>query len=133
MDSGLLRALLAGMAVYHLAIGMVALLSERWTAVVARRLYSAALEGTPQLRYAARMLGLYALGFGYLLSVAARDPQANRPIVQAAAFLLAARAVTRLVLAKPFAAAFGVSARRNFAHACGLLLMALALMGWLLG
>jgi hypothetical protein len=131
-ESELLRVLLAGIAAYHLAIGTVALLSERWTAVVVRRLYGAALDGSPQFRYAVRMLGIYALAFGFLLSIAARDPQAHRPIVLAAAFLLGARALTRMVLAKSIAAGFGVSARRNRAHACGLLLVAIALVCWLL-
>ena len=126
-----LRVLLAGLAAYHLAIGALAVLSYRGTAAAVRTLYAATVEGGAQLRYAIRMLGLYALGFGFLLSAAAWDPAAHRHVVLAAAFLLIARALIRLISARPFAASFGVSARRNRAHAGGLLLLAVLLIWWL--
>jgi hypothetical protein len=123
--------LLAGLAAYHLAIGALAVLSYRLTAVVVRTLYAATLEEGAQLRYAIRMLGLYALAFGFLLSAAAWEPAVHRHVVLAAAFLLIARGLMRLTLARPLAASFGVSARRNRAHACGLLLLAALLIWWL--
>src|SRR5687768_11701721 len=95
-----LQVLVAGLAAYHLAIGILAVLSYRWTAVAVRALYGAVLEEGTQLRYAIRMLGLYALAFGLLLSAAAWDPAAHRHVVLAAALLLAARALGRLTLAR---------------------------------
>jgi hypothetical protein len=126
-----LRVLLAGLAAYHLAIGALAVLSYRRTAAAVRALYAAELEGGAQLRYAIRMLGLYALAFGFLLSAAAWEPAAHRHVVLTAALLLIARALMRLALARSVAASFGVSARRNRVHACGLLLVAALLIWWL--
>ena len=126
-----MRVLLAGLAAYHLAIGALAVLSYRRTAAAVRTLYTAELEGGAQLRYAIRMLGLYALAFGFLLSAAAWEPAAHRHVVIAAALLLIARALMRLALAGSVAASFGVSARRNRVHAGGLLLVAALLIWWL--
>jgi hypothetical protein len=126
-----LQVLLAGLAAYHLGIGVLAVLSYRRTAAAVRTLYAAALEEGAQLRYATRMLGLYALAFGFLLSAAAWEPAAHRHVVLAAALLLIARALMRLTLARAVVASFGVSARRNRAHACGLLLVAALLIWWL--
>jgi hypothetical protein len=126
-----LRILLAGLAAYHLAIGALAVLSYQGTAAAVRTLYGAELDEGAQLRYAIRMLGLYALAFGFLLAAAAREPAAHRHVVLAAALLLIARGLMRLTLARPVAASFGVSARRNRAHAGGLLLLAALLIWWL--
>jgi hypothetical protein len=126
-----LRVLLAGLAAYHLAIGALAVLSYRRTVAAVRTLYGAALEGGAQLRYAITMLGLYGLAFGFLLSAAAWEPSAHRQVVLAAALLLIGRALVRLTLARQVAASFGVSVRRNRAHACGLLLVAALLIWWL--
>jgi hypothetical protein len=85
----------------------VGAVSHRRTVVAARTFYAAALEEGAQLRYAIRMLRLYALAFGFLFSAAAREPAAHRHIVLAAA------------------------PRRNRAHAYRLLLVPALLIWWL--
>jgi hypothetical protein len=124
-----LRVVLGLLAAYHLAIGLVSIASHRWTARLTRGLYALSLGEDARFRYAVKMLGLYALAFGALLALAARDPAAHRPVIAALIFLQTARALTRLAFRRLLAEGFGVPPRRNAAHAC-LLLATAALLAW---
>jgi|SRR5947208_3265413 len=115
--STILRALLALLAGYHLAIGVVSVASLRVTARVVAALYGLSVAETPALRYAVRMLGLYALALGALLALAARAPGAHRDVIAVVAGLQLARAACRLLLRHELTAAFQLPMRRNAVHA----------------
>jgi len=111
----LARAVLVLLAAYHLGIGVTSLFSHRLTGRAAAALYAVSLDDVPQLRYAVKMLGLYALALGALLAVAARDPAGHAPTVAVVAALQAARAATRLANHALLRDAFGVPRHRNLA------------------
>jgi len=117
----LLRATLALLAAYHLAIGLVSVASPAGTRRVARAFYGLALEPGPQVAYAVRMLGLYALALGTLVALAAWRPAEHRATVLVLAALQGARALSRLASARTLAADFGVPPARNRANAALLL------------
>lgn len=107
------RAVLWLLAGYHLVIGVASVTSHRLTSRMVVRLYAGSLGDSEQLRYAVRMLGFYALAIGVLVTVAATDPGAHRPVVAVVAGLQAARAVSRVVSSRLLADAFAVTPARN--------------------
>ena len=124
----LLRGLLALLAVYHLGIGIVSIASLRLTAVVTARLYGLSVVESPALRYAVRMLGLYAITLGALLALAARAPSAHRDVIAVVAGLQLARALCRIYFGNELTAAFRLRPRRNLANAALLIGEALVLV-----
>jgi hypothetical protein len=109
----LLRAVLAVLAAYHLGIGLASVLSGRLTRRVAGALYGIGVEESAQMRYAVRMLGLYALALGALLVPAVLEPAAHRDVIVVVCGLQLARAACRVLLRRELTAAFHVSPRRN--------------------
>ena len=113
----ILRGVLALLCVYHVGIGIAAVVSPRLASRVAGALYSLQATETPQLRYGVRMLGLYALALGTLLAFAAWNPREHMEIIAVTAGLQLARAVSRLLLRRELADAFGIPAGRNALNA----------------
>jgi len=122
-----LRLVLAFLAAYHLAIGLLSAFAPAWTRQVARGLYALELSDEAQVVHATRMLGLYALTMGFLLSVAAHDPLANVPIIVGIIFLQSMRALFRLVHHAELRDRFQVPRGRN-AFNTGLLVVQVALL-----
>lgn len=113
----ILRAVLVMLAAYHLAIGMLSVTSLRVTARVTATLYGLSVAESAPLRYAVRMLGLYAIALGALLTFAARAPATHRDVIIVVAGLQLARALCRLVLQKELSAAFKLRLCRNVFNA----------------
>lgn len=113
LADGLLRLLLGALALYHLAMGGLAVGSPGGASIAVRVLYGAALEASAPLRHVVRMLGLLAMALGGLLATAALDPAGHREIVIAAAALQGARALGRLAWREDLARALGVPCGRN--------------------
>ena len=115
----LLRIVLVVLAIYHLVAGVASVFSfggARWLA----RVYGANIEETPQLRYAVRMMGLYAFTVGAVLILAAIEPSKYQPLIYIVAGLQVARAVSRVYFRRELEANLGMPAPRN-AIAVGLL------------
>lgn len=108
-----LQAVLALLAAYHLIMGSLAVVAPRTAAGFARSLYGTVVAEDPRLRYAIRMLGLYALALGSLLALAAWRPGEHREVIVVAAALQTARALCRVVLHRELVSAFGVPPLRN--------------------
>ena len=125
-----LRILLGILAFYHLGIGVVSAFWPERTYRVAGALY--AIQVTPDLplNYAVRMLGLYALTFSYLLTLAALHPARYPDTIRACILLLLLRAAWRLRYRQEFTRAFSVTPRRNLGHALLLLAEAGLLLAW---
>jgi hypothetical protein len=113
----ILRTVLVVLATYHLGIGVLSVASLRVTARVTARLYGLSVAESAPLRYAVRMLGLYALALGTLLSLAALAPATHRDVISVVAGLQLARAVCRLLLHNELATAFKLPLRRNVFNA----------------
>jgi hypothetical protein len=124
-----LHVVLGVLALYHLGIGVVSIFSMNATTRVTRALYGIEVSGAEntQLRYAVRMLGLYALALGVLLAFAFFDPAANRNVVIVVIGLQLARALCRLLLRQELTLAFRVTPRRNVLSAALLVAEALVL------
>jgi len=124
----LLQGVLAVLALYHLTIGVLSVFSFTATTRAAGALYGVHVVSNPQLRYAVRMLGLYAIALGALLLMAAPAPAAHREIVVVVACLQLARAGCRLFLQRELTDAFLVSDRRNALSAAVLVVQAALLL-----
>ena len=83
MRDALLRAVLLALALYHLGIGALSVFAPGGARRVARALYGVSVDPTPQVVYAVRMLGLYALTLGALVALAAWRPAEHRATVVA--------------------------------------------------
>jgi hypothetical protein len=123
-----LHLVLGALALYHLGIGVASLLSFEAVSRIARPLYGLDLQASVQLRYAVRMLGLYALALGTLLAFAALQPRANRNVILVVAGLQLARALSRVVFRHELASAFHVPLRRNALNAAVLVAEAAVLL-----
>ena len=126
-----LRAVLALLAAYHLAMGLASIFFQRWAAGLARGLYALEMEDSgARFSYALRMLGLYALAYAYWLARAAMDPAGHRTVIWTAVALQGARGISRLMSAETLRGSFGVPAVRNRFSAAMLFLQA-GLLAWL--
>ena len=125
----LARIVLVVLAVYHLSVGAVSVSSHAAAARAVARLYGVtSLEGSPQLRYAVKMLGLQALALGALAGVAAWNPARHRDVIAVLAGLQASRAVCRLILRHSLLETFGIPIRRNLLNATLLVIEAAILI-----
>ena len=123
-----LRTLLVLLAIYHLVIGAVSVLSFRATARLTSAFYGLSVRDDPQLAYAVRMLGFYALAVGSLLVFAAREPATHRDVIAVVAGLQLLRAVSRIVSGRELASAFRLPTRRNAINAALLVAEAVILV-----
>ena len=110
-----LSALLLLLAIYHLAMGALALLAPSRATRAVGTLYGARLGDTPELRYATSMVGALALAIGGLAAVAALHPHEHRPVIAALLALQLARIFCRVRDRRMLADALGVSPARNWA------------------
>jgi hypothetical protein len=123
-----LHTVLAVLAAYHLGMGMLAVFAPRAAGRLAGSLYGIGIAENAQLRYAVRMLGLYALATGSLLVLATARPAAFREVIVVVAGLQAGRAACRMVLHRELTAAFELSPGRNAVSTAVLLAEAVVLI-----
>lgn len=128
MAALVLRAVLVVLAIYHLVIGAVSVLSFDVTVRLTSAFYGLRVNDDPQLAYAVRMLGLYALAIGALLVVAARDPASHRDVIAVVAGLQLLRGISRILSARQLSLAFRLSRRRNVMNAALLVIEATILI-----
>jgi hypothetical protein len=126
-NPAILQLVLGLLALYHLGIGLLSVLSQRWTAKVTRGLYDITLDENPQFHYAVKMLGLYALTLGFLLSLAAFNPVEHRAVILAVILLQSMRALFRWFYNPLVTTAFQVGTSRNLLHV-GILLAEVAVL-----
>lgn len=127
MRRHVLRVVLAILCAYHLGIGLVSCLWSEGAIRFSAFFYGTEVEGGPAFVYMLKALGMYAIFTGILLGFALADPERFRPVIFAAALLLAMRAATRLIFFDTLHAAFGVTAGRNLLNV-GLLALQAALL-----
>ena len=108
-------------ALYHLCVGVAAVLSLGWIRKIGGFLYATMiLENVdPRFEYVLKPLGLYAIFVAmvsYYISLSG-DAELQRAYYLACAFLLASRGVCRVIYRSIVYRAFQVSPIRNFTNA----------------
>lgn len=124
-----LQVIIGILAVYHVGMGAVSVVSPRGAARIAGLLYALEAAETPALRHGVRMLGLYAMTIGVLLILALPDPRRHVEIVLVIAGLQIARATARIAFRRDLASAFGIPPGRNALSAAILIIEAATMVG----
>ena len=120
-----LRALLWLIALYHILFGAAAFLSASMAERLASSVFGIRLVMEPAMAYVVKVLGTYAITFGVMAAVAARDPVRHRPLLHVIVLLYALRVVTKLVFKAQYAAGLQVADGRIWTEAALLLGFAL--------
>lgn len=123
-----LRTVLIALATYHAVVGVISVVSLRATARLTSVFYGLSVHDDPQLAYAVRMLGFYALAIGALLVVAARAPTQHRDVIAVVACLQLLRAGSRLLSRHQLSLTFRLFPRRNAFNAALLVAEAAVLL-----
>lgn len=108
----ILRVLLAFIAIYHLGLGVLAIVSDGGFVWLARVLGGATTEASPQAIALMHPFGAYLAAFGVAMAVAAWDPVKYRALVSIAVVLFALRVIQRSLSIDESVAAYGITALR---------------------
>ena len=112
----ILRALLAFIALYHLSLGVLAIVSDGAFVQLARALGGATAETSPQAVALMHAFGAYLAAFGVAMAVAAWDPVKYRALVSIAVVLFALRVAQRALTIDESVAAYGITALRAWVN-----------------
>lgn len=104
-----LKIVILAISIYHIALGILAFLSENLAVALAKNFFGMTLIATPQLSYIAKLLGIYAFIFGIIMLYAMRDPDKHKEIINVAIVLYILRIINRLVFAGLVQSGFRVS------------------------
>ncbi len=121
------KILLWIIAAYHVATGAMVIWSGDVSIRFAKLSYGWTVEGSPELGILGELLGCYAIAFGLMMAVAARDPVAYRSFITVGIVLVALRLVQRAWFAAKIMEVFEVSAGRHWAAFVFILLIGAAL------
>jgi hypothetical protein len=125
---GLLKVLLWTVCAFHVAIGLSLNLPPGFKESVATRLYGATVDWSqPQFVYILKPLGAFMMALGVMAAIAARNPLANRAVIQGFVFLFVLRGLQRIVFLREIQDAFAIPLSRHFGTMAFMLLLAAAL------
>ena len=108
------KILLWTIAAYHVATGLLIIGFGELSIRFAKAFYGWTVEGSPALGILAELLGCYAVAFGLMMAVAARDPVAHRDLLTVGVVLIALRVFQRLYFADKILATFQVDPGRHW-------------------
>jgi len=104
-----LKIVLILIAIYHVGLGLAGFMSEDLTVRVARAVFGLNLNMTPQLSYIAQLLAVYALVFGLIVAMVARDPVKHRSLIPIVVILYILRVLNKFISMGQFERGFGAS------------------------
>jgi hypothetical protein len=107
-----LKLVLLAISIYHLFLGLAPFLSDVLTVQLARSVFGLKLEMTSQLSYIVKLLGVYAMVFGFVCGVAAFNPAKYRALLNIIILLYIFRVVNKLAFMGKFAQAFDAPVQR---------------------
>jgi hypothetical protein len=107
------RAILAWVAAGHLLTGIMLFFSGAGGLAIAKRVYGAAFEPSPQFIYIVRPLGVYMLALGLLELRAAFDPWRFRAVLNVSILVFTLRQIQRIFYAPAVFQALGLTASRH--------------------
>lgn len=91
------RIVLWLVAAYHIGMGLLAFCSNAAAIWLARQAFGVALDGSEQVMYLARLVGLYGVAFGVFVAFMAVNPVRYARLVYAVLLLYALRVIDRAV------------------------------------
>ena len=121
------KALTWFIAVYHILLGGVLIVSGDLSIRIASLAHGWTIEGSPELGIAGEIVGCYVIAFGLMLAVAAIDPVKYRAFISVGIALIALRLLQRVVFADKVMATFDVAAGRYWGTFVWVLLLGVLL------
>ncbi len=122
------KALLWFMAIYHVLVGVLLIVSGELSIRFASLVLAYAIEPSPALGVAGEVLGCYMIAFGLMLAVVARNPERHRDLLLVAAAFVAVRVVQRVVFADKVIEVFAVPEARYWGSCVFVTLLGLGLL-----
>ena len=108
------KVLLWIIATYHVVTGILIIASGELSLRFAEVFYGWTIDGSSELGILAELLGCYAIAFGLMLAVAAKDPVGYRSFLTVGVVLIALRVFQRLYFATKIIETFDVAAGRHW-------------------
>ncbi len=109
-----LPILLGVIGIYHLGLGILPFLPTAFTTRLLFGLFGMVFEVTPQMHYLGQLFGIYAILFGLMALVAARDPYRHRSLVSLIVVLYCLRILNRVFFIFMFMPAFQTTPFRGW-------------------
>jgi hypothetical protein len=106
------RTVLVLIGLYHVGFAVLALASAAAAKWIARVAFGVFLDGTPQVMYISKLLGIYGLAFGGTALLAASNPAKYRPLIWVILGLYVLRVLDRAVFLPLVRESFAVSPAR---------------------
>ena len=126
------KVLLWAVFAYHVGYGILLLFSGEWSIRFAEAVMGWHIQGSPELGILGEILGCYAIAFGLMAAIAARDPVRYRPLVSVAVVLVALRLIQRVLFADKVMKVFEVEPTRFWLDSAFVLVFGvLLLLLWL--
>jgi hypothetical protein len=91
-----LKLVLYSIALYHLGMGLGAVISERVTEQLAWSVFGIRLKLAPQSSYLVKLLGVYVIAFGLVVGLAAQAPERYPGLLQIIVVLYAMRIANKV-------------------------------------
>lgn len=106
------QILLWVIAIYHIALGVLLIVSGDLSIRAADAFYGWQIDGSPELGILGEILGCYAIVFGLMMVTAARDPVRYRSLLSIGIVLIVLRLIQRAYFAAKVMEVFQVSPGR---------------------
>jgi hypothetical protein len=112
-----LRLVLWAIAIYHVVLGVGAFLSPDLAQQIAKSIFGIEIVLDPAMAFVVKVLGVYAITFGIVAVVAARDPARYRVLLDVIVVLYAMRIATKLLFKSQAIAGLDVGPTRIWVEA----------------
>lgn len=122
------RIVLGLVAAYHIGMGILAFCSDAAAVWLAKQAFGVTLDGSAQVMYLARLVGLYGVAFGVFVAVMAANPVRYARLVYVVLLLYVLRIVDRGVFLPGVKESFQIATPRILTGC--VLLAAFALAVW---
>jgi hypothetical protein len=122
------KLVLLAIALYHLGFALMAILSEKMAAMVAKHAFGVTLDMSPQVMYLAKLVGIYGAIFGVFVIMIALNPVKYRHLVYVVFGLYVMRISSRLIFLPQVKESFQIEMPRIIVGAVLLTGFALAVL-----
>jgi hypothetical protein len=121
-----LKVVLWAIALYHVVLGGGAFLSAGAAEQIAQSLFGITLTLDPAMAFVVKVLGVYAITFGVVTAIAARDPVRHRVLLNVIVFLYVLRILNKLLFKTEYVTGLEISSTRVWVESALLAVFGLA-------